>query len=127
MFYVVVTRFLSDDNGTFNLINDTFPNAMIKIPLATIELPLATIIFVLVSILFSMVINVQFVLNKVLLIYQKKICFHIHNSLNYQYVVCLKYDQYEAHFCNFIVVSKLLFVFCTIITRFVNSNIHCFG
>ena len=92
MFYDVVARFLCDDNGTFNLINDTFPNAMIKLPQATIELPLATIIFVLVSILFSMVINVQFVLNKVLLIYQKKICFHIHNSLNYQYVVCLKYD-----------------------------------
>jgi hypothetical protein len=76
---------------TFNLINDTFPNANDKI--TTIELPLATIIFVLVSILFSMVINVQFVLNKVLLMYQKKICFHIHNSLNYQYVVCLKYDS----------------------------------
>lgn len=31
MFYDVVARFLSDDNGTFNLINDTFPNANDKI------------------------------------------------------------------------------------------------
>jgi hypothetical protein len=31
MFYDVVARFLSDDNGSFNLINDTFPNANDKI------------------------------------------------------------------------------------------------